>query len=146
MKWLAVLFFSVFLFSKASFPQSTSEQEVRSTLEQLRQDQVHNDVNAVSRLYADGFVALNPDGTMANKASRVKQLTERAVKIKSLDFSDLNIRVYGDTAIVTGVSHSTSENGAPRSLRFMQVWVKQDSVWRETALAMANMKSSTSEQ
>ena len=145
MKWLAVFLFSVCFFPNASLAQSGSEQELKITLEQLRQAQVRKDVNAIERLYANGFVALNTDGTLADKATRLKQLSDSPVKFKTLDFSDLNIRVYGTTAVVTGISHATAENRAPHSLRFMQVWVKRDSGWQEAALAMTDIKNATSE-
>jgi ketosteroid isomerase-like protein len=145
MRWVAILVVLVGVFPKTSLAQSSSEQEVKSALDQIRQALIHKDTDTLERLYADGFVAVNPDGTIADKADRIKQQSQSQVKIKTLDYSDLKVRVYDTTAIVTGISHATAENRPPHSVRFMQIWIKQDSGWKETALAMTDLKTSESE-
>jgi hypothetical protein len=50
----------------------------------------------------------------------------------SIEFEDMQIRVYGDVAVVTGMNviHSANLKDKPMRLRFTQVWVKEDGEWK----------------
>ncbi len=53
--------------------------------------------------------------------------------LESLELSDLNVRVEGNTAVVVGVNHvkGRDENGKPvdRRVRFTDTFIKRDGRW-----------------
>jgi ketosteroid isomerase-like protein len=62
--------------------------------------------------------------------------TDKAV-LDSLELSDLNVRVEGNTAIVTGVNHVKGRDDKGQSMdrrtRFTDVFVKRDGRWQVLA-------------
>jgi ketosteroid isomerase-like protein len=81
------------------------------------------------------FITLR--GELRTKAEIVKGFQSGSFKYDSRTISDLNIRVYGDTAVVTGRStQKGSENGKDYSgdYRFTRVYAKQKGRWVTVAL------------
>lgn len=50
----------------------------------------------------------------------------------AIEFDDINVRVLGDTAVVTGGNtiRPADTKVAPMRLRFTQVWIKEDGQWK----------------
>ena len=73
-------------------------------------------------------------GVLANKAQAVAQVRTDKTVFQSLDLSDLNVRVEGNTAVVTGVNHVVGRDaqGKPidQRVRFTDVFVKRDGRWQ----------------
>jgi ketosteroid isomerase-like protein len=71
------------------------------------------------------------------KAEIVKGFASGAFKYEARTISDLNVRVYGETAVVTGRSVQKGiENGKDYSgdYRFTRVYVKLKGAWMTVAL------------
>jgi ketosteroid isomerase-like protein len=83
--------------------------------------------------YADDFTSISgSSGTLMNKAEDIADTIDPKTKFDAVDTSDMNIRVDGDKAIVTGVFH-TKGTGASgpfdRKVRYTDVWIKRDGRW-----------------
>ncbi|MBA3341225.1 MAG: nuclear transport factor 2 family protein [Gemmatimonadaceae bacterium] len=72
-------------------------------------------------------------GMMENKTQAVESMKSDKTVTESLEMSDVNIRVEGNTAVVTGVNHAKGKDadGKPfdRRVRFTDTFVKQDGRW-----------------
>lgn len=110
-------------------------------IEQLEEARNHailkGDAAAIERMTADDYTFVTLKGELRTKAEIVKGFASGAFKYQSRTISDLNIRVYGDTAVVTGRSVQKGiENGKDYSgdYWFTRVYVKQNGAWMTVAL------------
>jgi ketosteroid isomerase-like protein len=115
----------------------TSKEEIR-TLENARNDAiVRGDAAALERMTSDDYTFITLRGELRTKAEIVKGFSTGAFKYASREISDLNIRIYGDTAVVTGRStQKGAENGKDYSgdYRFTRVYVRHHKQWLTVAL------------
>ena len=122
------------------FAQSAADrakEEIRA-LETARNEAiVHGDAAALDRMTSDDYTFITLRGELRTKAEIVKGFSTGAFKYAFREISDLNIRVYGDAAVVTGRStQNGSENGKDYSgdYRFTRVYVNQNGRWSTVAL------------
>ena len=115
--------------------------EVVKQIEQLEEARnqaiLKGDAAAIERMTADDYTFITLKGELRTKAEIVKGFASGAFKYQSRTISDLKIRVYGDTAVVTGRSVQKGiENGEDYSgdYWFTRVYVKQNGAWMTVAL------------
>jgi hypothetical protein len=78
---------------------------VREVIEVKRQydvAQLANDGKWFERMFADDYVFIGSDGVVASKTDFVKDMESRDLVWASVAVKDMQVRVYGDTAVVTG--------------------------------------------
>jgi ketosteroid isomerase-like protein len=100
------------------------------------QAQIHADAAALERIYADDFIGVGPSGTVRNKAQVISDFTSGDLKFQSITTDDVQVRVYGDTAVEIGRSTMNGQDkgkAVPRENRFTRIWVKQRGRWRLVA-------------
>ena len=86
---------------------------------------------------SDDYTFITLRGEMRTKAEILKGFASGSFHYESREISDLKVRVYGDTAIVTGRSvQKGMENGKDYSggYWFTRVYVKQNGHWLTVAL------------
>jgi len=115
---------------------SRVKQELRRLNQESVDMQVHHDVAAARRLLADDYTFNQADGTVTNKAQNIAVLQDPGFVIESLTTDDLQVRVYGDTALVTGratmkATYKGQDTGG--QFRYMDVWVKRLGRWQNVA-------------
>jgi uncharacterized protein (TIGR02246 family) len=96
---------------------------------------VKNDLNALDRIIADDYVITNSDGSVLGKQQDMEPL-KAGLKFESAAVEDLKVRVYGDAAVVTGVTtFKGSFNGRAFAARerFTDVWVRRNGRWQAVA-------------
>src|SRR5918911_1389012 len=86
----------------------TQTQSVVDRIRSLDQDriqaQIHADATALDRIYADDFIGIGPSGTVRIKPQVISDFTSGHLKFQSITTDDVQVRVYGDTAVETGRS------------------------------------------
>jgi len=121
----------------ASTDVNSAEDEIK-TLEEMRNQAVlHGDVAALDRMTSDDYTFITLRGEMRTKSEILKGFASGSFHYESREVSDLKVRVYGGTAIVTGRSvQKGMENGKDYSgdYRFTRVYVKQKGHWVTVAL------------
>lgn len=60
------------------------------------------DVSALERIVADDWIIVGPDGQVIERTAFVAVVKSGALTHTSMDFGEARVRVYGETAIVTG--------------------------------------------
>ena len=114
---------------------SGAEQQVRAMEEARRQALLHNDTKALDSLLAPDYTAIfEVNGGRVNTRA-VELATDQAGsrKVISWEPSDVNIRIYGDVGLVTGLAEIVDVlRGVRRHIRFRytHVWVKRDGNWQ----------------
>lgn len=91
------------------------------------------DARALGELYADDFRYFGPNDVVRNKSSQIAALTSGAVDLIDGRSSDVDIRIYGTTAVVTG-KFAGRVRVSGREFAFNEpystVWVRQRGEWR----------------
>jgi len=112
----------------------TSVEEIIRKLDNERiQAQIHADATALDRIYADDFIGVGPSGTVRTKPQVISDFTSGNLKFQSITTDEVQVRVYENTAVETGLSTMTGQDKGktvPRDTRFTRVWVKQQGRWR----------------
>ncbi|PYR58226.1 MAG: DUF4440 domain-containing protein [Acidobacteria bacterium] len=104
----------------------------RETLLALNRDYIRSvqtsDVGRFAELLAPDFLCSNPDGSLVDREHFLKQ-TARPVAISNLEADDVNLRLFGDFAIVHARTTFTGVDGRAGSGRYTDVWARQNGRW-----------------
>lgn len=112
------------------------EQSIRQLDNERIQAQIHADAAALNRIYADDFIGVGPSGTVRTKPQVIADFTSGELKFQSITTDEVQIRVYGNAAVETGLSTMNGQDkgkAVPRDTRFTRVWVKERGRWRLVA-------------
>ena len=85
--------------------------EIEALEMEWRDAVVGNNVGQMDHLLADDYIGISANGTVATKTQELAERRAGTIRIQSLDLSDLKVRVYGDTAVVTSRAELTGVNG-----------------------------------
>jgi len=97
---------------------------------------VKGDVATLEGLTSDDYVLINANGQVSNKAETMNNIKTGKIKLTANEVSDMKVRVYGDTAVVTGKSTAKgSINGIELKgpVMFTRVYVKKNGKWQSVA-------------
>ncbi len=107
-----------------------------STLARLNDDYVRavftSDTSRFEQLLAPDFRNTNPDGTIVDRPGFLAQIA-RPSNLRSLSCQDVEIRLFGDTAIVHARTVYETSDGRPGTGRYTDIWRKQDGRWQAIA-------------
>lgn len=102
------------------------------TLAQLNRDYIdavqNSDVARFDQILAADFRCSNPDGTLIDREGFLAQ-TARPVTISNLAANDVEIRLFGDVAIIHATTSYTLPDGSPGHGRYTDVWARHDGQW-----------------
>jgi ketosteroid isomerase-like protein len=123
-----------------------SEREVRDLEIRLARAVVEGDRAFFERVLADDFTHTSHSGVFKTRAewmaegkgsSQPAKPKTGTTRYDALDVDDLAVRIYGDTAVVTGrtTPKGQTAKGQPMTgqYRFQRVWVKRQGQWRAVA-------------
>ena len=113
--------------------RSGVEQAIRQLDSERIQAQIGADAVALDRIYADDFIGVGPSGTVRNKSQVISDFTSGNLKFQSITTDEVQVRVYENTAVETGLSTMVGQDkgkAVPRDTRFTRVWIKQQGRWR----------------
>jgi ketosteroid isomerase-like protein len=136
--WLLAL--SLAASARATRPKSNAagpaeEETVREIMDLERQAKdaaLHRDAAFVERTLADDYVAITPLGQIVSKAETIAARKTAQLRYDAIDVSDMVVRLYGNTAIVTArAAVKGTELGEEFSgpYRFTRVWVRRNGKW-----------------
>jgi ketosteroid isomerase-like protein len=132
--FLASVSFSVTILSPINLAAQSSKDE--QTLLQLERDwcttTVKGDKTGLGRILADEYSGVGARGIKATKADALAQLTASPTTVCN-DF-DIKVRLYGDTAVVTGTGvRSGTYQGKPFAdlrMYWTDTWVRRKGQWQ----------------
>lgn len=133
MRWFFLIVVMTALSSSAFAQAGSVEQQIRDLDRQSREAGVRGDAAFNERILADDYLGINGRGEVTTRAQNITNHKTGAVKYESIEFGDERVRVYGDTAIVTGRSTvKATRDGQDISgqSRVTRVWVKMNGEWK----------------
>ena len=111
---------------QASGQRSVTDDEVMKVDEQFRLAKLNQDTRALGLILAENFHETNQNGNTRNKAQTIDLWT--SFHIDSLTTDSADVKVTGDTAVVTG--SQTEHNGGIDRMLYMRVYVRAGSRWQ----------------
>jgi ketosteroid isomerase-like protein len=97
---------------------------------------VKGDVATLEGLTSDDYILINANGQVSDKATTMNNIKTGNIKLTANEVSDLKVRIYGNTAVVTGKSDAKGTIGG-RELKgpvmFTRVYVKKGGKWQSVA-------------
>jgi ketosteroid isomerase-like protein len=95
-----------------------------------------SDIAAMDSLLADDFIITVEDGSTFSKPGYIAHSGDPALRVEISEMSDLQVRMHGNTAVVTGAYHEKGiEKGKPYEYRdrFTDVWMNLNGRWQVIA-------------
>jgi len=132
--------------SVAAFGQSTAKAQkadagsVEQTVMQMERDWVQaslkKDTAVMEKILADDWAGIDFSGKTNTKAQSIADLKSGASATQSIDLGDMKVRVYGNTAIVTGSdTEKSTYKGKDSSGKYVwtDVFVNRNGRWQAVA-------------
>ena len=109
------------------------EHELLAVVHDWDRVMVQNDADAIGRFMADDWIIVGADGSTSDKASFLGLVKTGVLSHDLMQSEDIDIRVYGDAAIVVarGVSGGLYQGHPFREAeRQSNMFIRQGSQWR----------------
>jgi ketosteroid isomerase-like protein len=111
----------------------TAEEELLELEKAFAEAIVRNDFEAIGRLVADDWIIIGPDAEIVDRARFFDVIKSGALIHEIMESKDFRVRVYGDSAVVTGITRTKGkfmgEEFSTRE-RATDVFVKRARGWQ----------------
>jgi ketosteroid isomerase-like protein len=132
-KWILFLLSAAMLLP--ANPDPKTEKDVLAALDAYKQAMMKKDATALSRILSDDLTYTHSSNLHQDKAAVLESLKGKAV-VEAIDFKNLKVRVYGNTALVTGDADFRSNTAGVvtvSKLNVLHVFVKGPQGWQLVA-------------
>lgn len=124
------------LVASSAAAQSKAEREVLAANAAFDSAIVARDAEAYARILADDFIFTGADGSVSDKKGEIERVRAGGLTFESGRSEDVRVKVYGNTAVVTGRFAAKGKNNG-RDFTFVErytaVFVKRDGRWQMVA-------------
>jgi ketosteroid isomerase-like protein len=100
---------------------------------QAKDATLHRDADFTLRTLADDYVAISPLGQVTTKPDAVAARKSGQLRYEAMNVTDMVVRVYGDTAVVTARAdvrgHQLGEDFSG-PYRYTRVWIRRSGHWQ----------------
>lgn len=114
-----------------------SRNSVEQILIQMERDwseaDIHKDAEVLKRILADDWIGIDFEGTALNKDQALHGVVSDSGSLESTVLRNMKVRVYGKTAVVTGIDTETGDyHGKDSSGRYLwtDVFVQRGGRWQ----------------
>ena len=90
-----------------------AEQELLTLEKAFAEAIVRNDLEGIGRLVTDDWIIIDPNGEIVDRARFFEVIKSGALTHDMMESEDFRVRVYGDSALVIGVTRTSTR--APSS-------------------------------
>jgi uncharacterized protein (TIGR02246 family) len=120
--------------AQPALAQSPDEAAVRAVEDRRIKALVEDDFATLDAIFADDLHYTHSSTVVDDKASYMAALRTGKTKYESIDREPARVRIYGDTALMTGTA-VVGLRGRPEKLplRYTLVYVRQGGQWRMVA-------------
>ena len=85
------------------------QEELLTFEEEFSQAVAANDAAAIGRFVADDWVIVDADGSVIDRPRFISLIESGALTHESMESTAVEVRVHGDTAVVTGITTSKGQ-------------------------------------
>jgi Domain of unknown function (DUF4440) len=97
------------------------------------QSLVTNDVRVIERIFADDFAGVDIDGSLYSKTDTINGSRTAPSEFVSVHLNAIEIRLYGDAAVVQGNESWEDKDGTPGKFVWTDTWIRRDGRWQIVA-------------
>jgi len=122
--------------SETDSPIMSAEEEVKHVESEWGDAFERHDIATLDRLMADEYFLTDPLGIVRSKAETLAAIQKNEVRFQSTNSDDINVRVNGDTAVVTGRSTFRGRYkgwSMAGKYQYTDVLVKRSGSWKAVA-------------
>jgi ketosteroid isomerase-like protein len=133
-KWIPLILTAAAALPAAT-PDAKTEKEIMAALNAYKQAIIKKDDAVLQKVLSDDLVYTHSSNLHQDKAALIESLKGNAVT-EAIDFKDLKVRVYGNTAVVVGdVDFHMNTDGTKtvNHLNVLHVLVKGAQGWQLVA-------------
>jgi ketosteroid isomerase-like protein len=134
---------AVFASPAAAQTPAAGESETVKALELKRFEAMEkNDLAALGELLSDELVYAHSSGAVDGKGPYLEALKTGKTRYKRMVADQLNVRIFGDTAVINGRARVSVDSGGQAiegMLSFLDVWAKRNGRWQMVAWQSARM-------
>src|SRR5215472_1214949 len=112
---------------------SQAEEEFLKLEKGFEEAIVKNDPEAIGRFVTDEWIIIDPDGGVVDRTRFFDVIKSGALTHEMMESEDLRVRVYGDSAVVTGLTRTKGKfmgQDFSTQERATDVFVKRDGRWQ----------------
>ena len=94
------------------------------------------DTGPMEEMLADDYCLTSPDGHLVSKNDFIERIKDGTFVIDSLDYSDMKVRIWDKTAVVTGritLKAKWADNDIGGQYAFTDTFINRDNKWLEVA-------------
>jgi ketosteroid isomerase-like protein len=132
-KWMLVLLSATVL--SAASPDPKTEKEVLAAMDAYKQAMVKKDAAALTRILSDDLIYTHSSNLHQDKAAVLASLNGNNI-VEAIDFKDLKVRIYGNSAVVKGdvdFRNNAAGKVTVSKLNVLHVLVKGPQGWQLVA-------------
>jgi len=118
-------------------PAVAAQEEIKKIEQERNEALLKHDTATLDRMTSNDYTFINQRGELRTKAEILRGFKSGSFNYDAREISDLEVRVYGDAAVVTGRARQKgTENSKDYSgeNRFTRVYVKENGHWVSVAL------------
>jgi ketosteroid isomerase-like protein len=118
--------------------------KVKSCEEVFRQAELRYDATTAGKLLADDFMLTGMYGLFTKKQF-LSLIGDRSNPLELLDYADMDVRMYGDVAVVISAIHEKARfAGKPYDLRGRRtaVWIRRNGSWTCVTIHVSQQEGS----
>lgn len=124
---------ALLLFAASAFPAANAEKDVLAAVDAWKQAALKGDAASLGKLYHDGLAYTHSNGMTQNKAVAISSECNPTGIYKGIAMRDVDVHVYGDTAILEYKLDLTHYAGDTAHLHEIMVWLKSPQGWQMLA-------------
>jgi ketosteroid isomerase-like protein len=120
---------SLFVFAQGGDPENA----VLQTERELCTAYLRSDAIGIARGVMEDYTLTNSTGKITTRANDIEEAKKNDPKYEVFENYDMKVRVHGDTAIVTGRTHTKGISGGKpfdSEFQFTDTFVKDGGRWR----------------
>jgi hypothetical protein len=124
-------------------PNAAAEDSLRALEQSRGKALLTGDTVALSRMTAAEFNELTRFGTVRTRADNLRDVGAGMLRLQSVRFDSLSVRIYGDVAILQGITdNSGTMGGMPFSgrIRYTRIFVRRDGRWQAVTMQHTPMQ------
>jgi ketosteroid isomerase-like protein len=131
-----VLSLAVVLLASAPVRAGDEAPRLRTLERELNRAIATRDTRRVTDLLADDWILVSGVGKVKTKTDILAEMIAPDLEFQEIDTRDVMVRVWGDTAVITGTLHQRYRLRGKQSevtLRYSDTWARAGDSWRQVS-------------
>ncbi len=94
-------------------------------------------------MLADEFIEISRLGSSRTRADNIRDIASGELKLTSVRYDSLMVRIYGDVALLQGIADNTGTfRGFPFSgkIRYTRIFLRRDGRWQAVTMQQTSMQ------